>query len=65
MFQQILPLMNTIFVFRPAAGLLMNFSKGCDTVLGIVGSINKPSISPSTSEGSEGYHSDSDSDDHK
>lgn len=50
-----------MFVYlRPAAGLLMNFSRGCDAVLGLMGPLTAPS-SPSC--GSDGYHSDSDSED--
>lgn len=48
---------------RPAAGLLMNFSRGCEAVLGLMGPISTPSspISNSAnSSGSDGYHSDSD-----
>lgn len=47
---------------RPAAGLLMNFSRGCDTVLGIMGPLtNTTPSSPSiNSYGSDGYHSDCD-----
>ncbi|EDS35944.1 conserved hypothetical protein [Culex quinquefasciatus] len=56
---------------RPAAGLLMNYSRGCDAVLGLMGPLSTPSSPTSTggggggggcSSGSDGYHSDSDSD---
>lgn len=46
---------------RPAAGLLMNFSRGCDAVLGLMGPITKPSSPGGNSISSDGYHSDSDS----
>lgn len=46
--------------YRPAAGLLMNFSRGCDTVLGIMGPLTAPSSPSINSYGSDGYHSDSD-----
>lgn len=48
--------------YRPAAGLLMNFSRGCDTVLGIMGPLTlaTPSSPSINSYGSDGYHSDSD-----
>lgn len=48
---------------RPAAGLLMNFSRGCEAVLGLMGQISMPSSPSSNSTnscGSDGYHSDSD-----
>lgn len=45
---------------RPAAGLLMNFSRGCDAVLGIMGPSSIPSSPSTNSYGSDGYHSDSD-----
>lgn len=59
---------------RPAAGLLMNYSRGCDAVLGLMGPLSTPSSPTSTggggggggcSSGSDGYHSDSDSDETK
>ncbi|CAO1426453.1 unnamed protein product [Diamesa hyperborea] len=55
------------FEERPAAGLLMNFSRGCSSVLNIMESIPKMSpISLSGGSGSDGYHSDPDhSDDQK
>nr|XP_029729680.1 uncharacterized protein LOC109415420 [Aedes albopictus] len=51
---------------RPAAGLLMNYSRGCEAVLGLMGplSLSAPSSPTSNgcSSGSDGYHSDSDTD---
>ncbi|XP_040175537.1 uncharacterized protein LOC120908522 isoform X1 [Anopheles arabiensis] len=52
---------------RPAAGLLMNYSRGCDTVLGLMGPIatlppSSPTSNGCSSGGSDGYHSDSDID---
>lgn len=41
----------------------MNFSRGCDSVLNIMGPLTAPpSPSSNNSYGSDGYHSDSDSD---
>lgn len=48
---------------KPAAGLLMNFSRGCDAVLNMMGAIDIQSTPSSPSGGSycsDGYHSDSD-----
>lgn len=46
---------------RPAAGLLMNFSRGCDAVASMMGSWTTPSSpSSNSSSNSDGYHSDSD-----
>lgn len=39
----------------------MNFSRGCDSVLSIMGPLAAPA-SPNNSYGSDGYHSDSESD---
>lgn len=54
---------------RPAAGLLMNYSRGCEAVLGLMGplSLSAPSSPTSNgcSSGSDGYHSDSDTDETK
>lgn len=47
------------FIYRPAAGLLMNFSRGCDAVLGIMGPLTAPPSPSGNSYGSDGYHSDS------
>ncbi|XP_053698440.1 uncharacterized protein LOC128745398 [Sabethes cyaneus] len=51
---------------RPAAGLLMNYSRGCEAVLGLMGPLCAPSSPMSngcgSGSGSDGYHSDSDSD---
>lgn len=44
---------------RPAAGLLMNFSRGCDAVLGLIGQSIKPDSPTENSSSSDGYHSDS------
>lgn len=49
---------NLLF-FRAAAGLLMNFSQGCDAVLGLMGAPKAPSSPSGTSCSSDGYHSDS------
>lgn len=38
----------------------MNFSRGCDAVLGIMGPLSAPSSPSSHSYGSDGYHSDPD-----
>lgn len=52
----------------------MNYSRGCDAVLGLMGPLSTPSSPTSTggggggggcSSGSDGYHSDSDSDETK
>lgn len=43
---------------RPAAGLLMNFSRGCDIVMKLMGP-STPSSPSSVSFSSDGYHSDS------
>lgn len=59
--------LKSIIYHRPAAGLLMNFSRGCSSILSIMESIPKMSpISLSGGSGSDGYHSDPDhSDDQK
>lgn len=49
------------FTCRPAAGLLMNFSRGCDTVLSLMGPTTAPSSPSNSCCNSDGYHSDSDS----
>jgi hypothetical protein len=59
-------LFNFFPALRPAAGILMNFSRGCDAVLGIMGPITTPSSPTNNSYcNSDGYHSDSDNDDTK
>ncbi|XP_055594654.1 uncharacterized protein LOC129745527 [Uranotaenia lowii] len=52
---------------RPAAGLLMNYSRGCEAVLNLMGPVlltapASPTASNGCGSGSDGYHSDSDSD---
>ena len=42
----------------------MNYSRGCDAVLSIMGQVSTPA-SPTSGSGSDGYHSDSDIDEHK
>lgn len=49
---------------RPAAGLLMGFSRGCDIVLNLMGTSTTPSSPTNNSCCSDGYHSDSDSEEH-
>lgn len=48
---------------RPAAGLLMNFSSGCDAVLHLMGPLTAPCSPSGSHSGSDGYHSDSDTED--
>lgn len=54
--------MNKMIISRPAAGLLMNFSRGCDIVINVMGSSSQTPSSPTNNSCcSDGYHSDSDS----
>lgn len=41
----------------------MNFSRGCDAVLNLMGPLTAPSSPSGNSCGSDGYHSDSDTED--
>uniref|UniRef100_A0A1B0CUS3 Mitochondria-eating protein n=1 Tax=Lutzomyia longipalpis TaxID=7200 RepID=A0A1B0CUS3_LUTLO len=45
--------------YRPVAGIMMNFARGCDSVLRLMGPITVPSSPGGYSCCSDGYHSDS------
>lgn len=54
-------LTSDLVIFRPVAGVLMSYSRGCDAVLGLM---TEPSSAPAprspVDSASDGYHSDSD-----